>query len=74
MGTIAGARGEADDGNMMAIGLQFRMKGFSGKKGALIQQDPKSIKQLRADVQALQNEHQGTVSATDKVSEVDEAA
>jgi len=36
----------------MAIGLHFRMKGLS--KG-----DPKTLKQLRSDGEALLNEHPG---------------
>ena len=41
-----------DDGNLMAIGIQFRMKGLN-------KADPKTLKGLRADGQALINEHSG---------------
>ena len=49
------------------IGLQFRMKGLN--KG-----EPKSIKQLRMDGEALMQEHQGYVLATEDTDQVNQLA
>ena len=47
-----------DDGRNQVIGLHFRMKGLN--KG-----EPKSIKQLRLDGEALMQEHASVICATE---------
>ena len=51
----------------MAVGLQFRMKGLS--KG-----EPKSMKQLRKDGQALLAEHPDQVCVSEDDVQVEQAA
>ena len=52
-----------DDARTMAIGIHFRMKGLS--KG-----EPKTLKQLRADSEALNREHPGQVCCSEELEEV----
>ena len=49
---------DSDDGRNQVVGLHFRMKGLN--KG-----EPKSIKQLRLDGEALMQEHAGVICATE---------
>ena len=53
----------ANDGRNEAIGIQFRMKGLN--KG-----EPKTIKQLRQDGQALMQEHSEQICATEDGDQV----
>ena len=58
---------QASDDKLIAIGLQFQMKGVS--KG-----DPKTIKQLRVDGETLMSQHPEQVCFTEDSESVQTAA